>query len=128
MEKATGKTLEQLVSATMEQIDIKPLYTQADIKDLKHLGYVAGVPPFLRGPYPAMYVTKPWTVRQYAGFSTADGRTGGARKVFHAVEPASGPAPARSGPCCHDHEPCSLTAHGLPRGFPAATQAQARWP
>jgi hypothetical protein len=64
--------LEQLVSATMEQIDVKPLYTRDDIKDLQHLGYVAGVPPFLRGPYPAMYVTQPWTVRQYAGFSTAE--------------------------------------------------------
>ena len=72
VEKATGKTLEQLVSATMEHIDIKPLYTRDDIKDLQHLGYVAGVPPFLRGPYPAMYVTQPWTVRQYAGFSTAE--------------------------------------------------------
>ena len=72
VEKATGKTLDQLVSATMEQIDVKPLYTHDDIKDLKHLGYVAGVPPFLRGPYPAMYVTQPWTVRQYAGFSTAE--------------------------------------------------------
>ena len=72
VEKATGETLEQLVSATMEHIDIKPLYTREDIKDLQHLGYVAGVPPFLRGPYPAMYVTQPWTVRQYAGFSTAE--------------------------------------------------------
>jgi len=64
VEKATGKTLDQLVSLTMEQIDVKPLYTQADTRDLQHLGYVAGVPPFLRGPYPAMYVTQPWTVRQ----------------------------------------------------------------
>ncbi|MEZ5602314.1 MAG: methylmalonyl-CoA mutase family protein, partial [Candidatus Competibacteraceae bacterium] len=72
VEKTTGKTLEQLVWATMEQIDVNPLYTQDDIKDLKHLGYAAGVPPFLRGPYPAMYVTQPWTVRQYAGFSTAE--------------------------------------------------------
>ncbi|MBE2294156.1 MAG: methylmalonyl-CoA mutase, partial [Phycisphaerales bacterium] len=72
VEKTTGKTLEQLVSATMEQIDVKPLYTRDDIRDLKYLNYVAGVPPFLRGPYPAMYVTQPWTVRQYAGFSTAE--------------------------------------------------------
>jgi methylmalonyl-CoA mutase len=53
-------------------IDIKPLYTWDDIKDLEHLGFVAGIPPFLRGPYSAMYVTRPWTVRQYAGFSTAE--------------------------------------------------------
>ncbi len=72
IEQASGKTLDQLVSATMEQIDVNPLYTQDDIKELQHLGYVAGIPPFLRGPYPTMYVARPWTVRQYAGFSTAE--------------------------------------------------------
>ena len=71
-EKASGKTLEELVSWTMEHVDVKPLYTQADLEDLGHLGYVAGIPPYLRGPYPSMYVTRPWTVRQYAGFSTAE--------------------------------------------------------
>ncbi len=72
VEQATGKSLEELVFRTMEQIDIKPLYTWDDIKNLEHLGYLAGIPPFLRGPYPAMYVMRPWTVRQYAGFSTAE--------------------------------------------------------
>ncbi len=72
IEKETGKSLEEFVWHTMEQIDVQPLYTQEDTKDLEHLGYVAGVPPYLRGPYPAMYVTQPWTVRQYAGFSTAE--------------------------------------------------------
>jgi methylmalonyl-CoA mutase len=72
VEQTTGKTLEHWVSTTMEQIEVNPLYARDDIKDLKHLGYVAGVPPFLRGPYPAMYVTQPWTVRQYASFSTAE--------------------------------------------------------
>ncbi len=71
-EKASGKTLEELISWTMEHVDVKPLYTQADTEDLGHLGYVAGIPPYLRGPYPSMYVTRPWTVRQYAGFSTAE--------------------------------------------------------
>ncbi|HYQ91244.1 MAG TPA: methylmalonyl-CoA mutase family protein, partial [Candidatus Competibacteraceae bacterium] len=72
VEQATGKSLEELVFRTMEQIDIKPLYRWDDIKNLEHLGYLAGIPPFLRGPYPAMYVMRPWTVRQYAGFSTAE--------------------------------------------------------
>jgi len=71
-EKAAGKTLDELVSWTTEHIDVKPLYTQADLEGLGHLGYVAGIPPYLRGPYPTMYVTRPWTVRQYAGFSTAE--------------------------------------------------------
>lgn len=57
---------------TMEQIDVKPLYDNNDLSGMEHLGYVAGIAPFLRGPYPTMYVTKPWTVRQYAGFSTAE--------------------------------------------------------
>ena len=66
VEASTGKSLDQLVSATMELINVKPLYTQEDIKELKHLGYTAGVPPFLRGPYPTMYVAQPWTVRMTA--------------------------------------------------------------
>ncbi|MDL2248358.1 methylmalonyl-CoA mutase family protein, partial [Tyzzerella sp. OttesenSCG-928-J15] len=72
IEKKTGKTLDELITNTMEQIDVKPLYTAEDYKGLNHLGYMAGLPPFLRGPYPSMYVTRPWTVRQYAGFSTAE--------------------------------------------------------
>ncbi len=71
-EKASGKSLEELISWTMEHIDVNPLYTKADLEGLEHLGYVAGIPPYLRGPYPTMYVTRPWTVRQYAGFSTAE--------------------------------------------------------
>ena len=57
---------------TLEQIDVRPFYTQADLKNMEHLNFVAGIPPFLRGPYPAMYAVRPWTVRQYAGFSTAE--------------------------------------------------------
>ncbi|NJN97357.1 MAG: methylmalonyl-CoA mutase [Anaerolineales bacterium] len=71
-EKETGMPVEEFVWKTMEQIDVKPLYTGADTQNLEHQGYVAGLPPFLRGPYPTMYVTRPWTVRQYAGFSTAE--------------------------------------------------------
>ncbi len=51
---------------------MKRLYTAADTAGMEHLGFMAGLPPFLRGPYPTMYVTQPWTVRQYAGFSTAE--------------------------------------------------------
>ncbi|MCB9459627.1 MAG: methylmalonyl-CoA mutase [Anaerolineaceae bacterium] len=57
---------------TLEQIDVKPIYSDGDIADLPHTGYVSGIPPFLRGPYPAMYIVRPWTIRQYAGFSTAE--------------------------------------------------------
>lgn len=54
-----------------ELLDIKPVYTKEDLEGLEHLDYVAGIPPFLGGPYSLMYPFRPWTVRQYAGFSTA---------------------------------------------------------
>jgi methylmalonyl-CoA mutase len=72
VEKESGIPLDDLIWKTMEQIDVKPLYTEEDTRNLEHLGFVAGLPPFLRGPYPTMYVARPWTVRQYAGFSTAE--------------------------------------------------------
>jgi methylmalonyl-CoA mutase len=56
----------------MEQIEVAPLYTEDVYAETPHIRYTAGIPPFLRGPYPTMYVTQPWTVRQYAGFSTAE--------------------------------------------------------
>ena len=56
---------------TLEQIPVPPVYTPEDLKPLEHLDFTAGLPPFLRGPYATMYVLKPWTIRQYAGFSTA---------------------------------------------------------
>ena len=56
---------------TPELIPVKPIYTKDDLEGLEHLEYVAGLPPFLRGPYSGMYAMRPWTVRQYAGFSTA---------------------------------------------------------
>ncbi len=55
-----------------EGIAVKPVYTAADAQSLKHLRFAAGLPPFLRGPYASMYVQQPWTIRQYAGFSTAE--------------------------------------------------------
>src|SRR3989339_1559987 len=57
---------------TAEQIPVKPVYTKEDLEGMEHLNYAAGVAPFLRGPYSSMYVMQPWTIRQYAGFSTAE--------------------------------------------------------
>src|SRR5688572_14467554 len=57
---------------TAEQIEVSANYLASDIKDLEHTGFAAGLPPFLRGPYTSMYVKNPWTIRQYAGFSTAE--------------------------------------------------------
>ena len=55
-----------------EKIKVKPIYSAADMVEVHHLEYASGIPPFLRGPYSTMYVMRPWTVRQYAGFSTAE--------------------------------------------------------
>ena len=57
---------------TAEGIEVKPTYSKEDIADLEHLGFGAGFAPNLRGPYATMYVRRPWTIRQYAGFSTAE--------------------------------------------------------
>lgn len=57
---------------TQEGIRVKSIYRQDDIADAEHLGFSAGIPPFLRGPYASMYLDRPWTIRQYAGFSTAN--------------------------------------------------------
>ncbi|MDR1345215.1 MAG: methylmalonyl-CoA mutase, partial [Bacteroidales bacterium] len=57
---------------TAEQIAVKPVYGKEDLANMEHLNYAAGLAPFLRGPYSTMYVNKPWTIRQYAGFSTAE--------------------------------------------------------
>lgn len=57
---------------TPEDIPVYPFYTKEDLLDMEHLNYAAGIAPYLRGPYSTMYVTRPWTIRQYAGFSTAE--------------------------------------------------------
>ena len=57
---------------TAERIAVKENYTAADLEGMEHLNYAAGIAPFLRGPYSTMYVMRPWTIRQYAGFSTAE--------------------------------------------------------
>lgn len=63
---------EELLWKTPEGIDVWPLYTAADLEPVKHLETMPGIAPYLRGPYPTMYVQRPWTIRQYAGFSTAE--------------------------------------------------------
>jgi methylmalonyl-CoA mutase len=69
---ATGRDLDELVWQTPEGIPVKPLYDQTDLEGLEHLDYLPGLAPFHRGPYPTMYASRPWTIRQYAGFSTAE--------------------------------------------------------
>ena len=66
-----GKDIDTLVWKTPEGIDIQPLYTKNDLEGLSHLGGLPGFEPFLRGPKATMYAGRPWTIRQYAGFSTA---------------------------------------------------------
>ncbi|MDA8372543.1 MAG: methylmalonyl-CoA mutase [Nocardiopsaceae bacterium] len=72
LEEATGKGPDALMWETPEGIGVKPLYTPADRDGLDFLHTYPGIAPYLRGPYPTMYVNQPWTIRQYAGFSTAE--------------------------------------------------------
>ena len=72
LEKAVGVPIEELSKMSLENILIKPFYTEEDLKEVEHINFTAGIPPFLRGPYPTMYITSSWTIRQYAGFSTAE--------------------------------------------------------
>src|SRR5574344_487866 len=72
IEKNTGMPFDSLIEKSMENIDILPVYSIEDYKKFEHLDYTTGIAPNLRGPYPTMYVDRPWTIRQYAGFSTAE--------------------------------------------------------
>src|SRR6056297_2644198 len=67
-----GRPLEDLTWKTLEGIDIEPVYTEEDLEGLDHLGSIPGQAPFTRGPRATMYAGRPWTIRQYAGFSTAE--------------------------------------------------------
>src|SRR5947207_5732710 len=67
-----GQPVESLVWRTPEGIDVKPLYTEADLTALDTLNTFPGFPPYLRGPRATMFANRPWTIRQYAGFSTAE--------------------------------------------------------
>ena len=71
-EENSPSLAEVKTTTTAEKIDVKSRYTKDDVKGLKHLDFIAGVAPHLRGPYSTMYVRRPWTIRQYAGFSTAE--------------------------------------------------------
>jgi len=71
-ENKTGKKIDDFKTKTLENIDIDPIYFKNIYKDIEHLDSLPGIAPYLRGPYLTMYVNKPWTIRQYAGFSTAE--------------------------------------------------------
>ena len=71
-EENSPSLAEVKTTTTAEKIDVKSRYTKDDVKGLEHLDFIAGVAPHLRGPYSTMYVRRPWTIRQYAGFSTAE--------------------------------------------------------
>ncbi|MGB0960693.1 MAG: methylmalonyl-CoA mutase [Halocynthiibacter sp.] len=79
-----GKALDDLNWNTLEDIDVKPLYTADDTKDLPHMGGIPGVGPFTRGVKATMYAGRPWTIRQYAGFSTAEESNAFYRKALAA--------------------------------------------
>lgn len=71
-EGTTGRTFEALTHKTMERVPVSPFYDHDVYEHMTHLDFASGIPPCLRGPYSTMYVFRPWTVRQYAGFSTAE--------------------------------------------------------
>ncbi|MCX9155949.1 methylmalonyl-CoA mutase [Niveibacterium sp. 24ML] len=81
---APGGDLAKLNWVTPEGITVKPLYTRADIADLPHTDTLPGFAPFVRGPQPTMYAARPWTIRQYAGFSTAEASNAFYRKALAA--------------------------------------------
>lgn len=72
IEAKTKRDYDSLINRTMEHIPIKPIYNFSEYDHMNHLDFASGIPPCLRGPYSTMYVFRPWTVRQYAGFSTAE--------------------------------------------------------
>ena len=71
-EELDGEPIDSLIWETLEGIDVKPLYTADDLEEISHLDSFPGLPPYLRGPRATMYAKRPWTVRQYSGFSTAE--------------------------------------------------------
>jgi methylmalonyl-CoA mutase len=79
-----GKTLDDLVWHTPEGIDVNPLYSKRDTENLEHVDSMPGMEPFIRGPQPTMYAGRPWTIRQYAGFSTAEESNAFYRKALAA--------------------------------------------
>ena len=72
LEEEVGKKYDDIVNTTMEHVKVRSFYTHDEYDHMHHLDFASGIPPCLRGPYSTMYVFRPWTVRQYAGFSTAE--------------------------------------------------------
>jgi methylmalonyl-CoA mutase len=72
VERESAHAPEALAWQTPEQLPVKPLFTAADLREVDHLDTLPGIAPYVRGPYASMYALKPWTIRQYAGFSTAE--------------------------------------------------------
>ena len=89
--KASSETL---VWNTPEGIAVKPLYTEADLARADHLGSLPGCEPFVRGPRATMYAGRPWTIRQYAGFSTAEASNAFYRKALAAGQQGVSARPA----------------------------------
>jgi methylmalonyl-CoA mutase len=84
LKQTKGGTLENLNWITPEGLAVKPLYTKKDVENLPHADTLPGFAPYLRGPQPTMYAVKPWTIRQYAGFSTAEASNAFYRKALAA--------------------------------------------
>ena len=82
--QSKGKSPDDLVWHTAEDIDIKPLYTAADMENLEYTDTMPGMSPYVRGPQATMYTGRPWTIRQYAGFSTAEESNAFYRKALEA--------------------------------------------
>ena len=79
-----GKPLDSLTWQTPEDIEVKPLYTAADLEGLEYTDTMPGMSPYIRGPQATMYAGRPWTIRQYAGFSTAEESNAFYRKALAA--------------------------------------------
>ena len=92
-----GRDPDELVWHTAEDIPVKPLYTAADLQDLEYADTMPGMSPYIRGPQATMYAGRPWTIRQYAGFSTAEESNAFYRKNLAGGQAgaarAPGPAP-----------------------------------
>ena len=87
-----GRALDDLTWNTLEGIDVKPLYTEEDTAGLDHMGSIPGQAPFTRGVKATMYAGRPWTIRQYAGFSTAEESNAFYRRNLAAGQQGVGPA------------------------------------
>ena len=111
-----GRPLDDLTWKTLEGIDVSPVYTEDDTKDLPHMGSMPGIGPFTRGPKATMYAGRPWTIRQYAGFSTAE-----ESHAFHPRHLPAKPPPTYS--TCHSLPHETMQREILENSGPLLTQA-----